>query len=131
MLAYTTGYFQVATSGGGGTYNAALTFVDVHSLSFVGGYLAFYHNSALTLLNLLVLTYVGGFFEVDSNSQLIVLSTPNLLKIAGTCPYCSPQWAVFLGYNANGFSFSSAISSAAAGQQCCLTRSCIDYVTCM
>ena len=134
--------------------NAALTFIDLHSLLFVGGYfkiqgctpltmlvvaaltyvaqyfLVDSNTMALTYLSLVSLTYVGGYFFVDYNYSLDTLVAPSLVKIAGVCALCNGMYAVDLCGNSGTLSFSSAVSHAAAGQPCYLTQTqCIGTIT--
>ena len=107
----------------------AIVLLDLPALTFVGQCFIVYFSLQLTLLNLPALAFVGQYFEVTYNPILSVLSAPALLKISGTCTNVKTvmecggtNWAVQICYTAASFSYSSAISHAAAGKACYLNH---------
>ena len=151
LLAFTVGFLQV-WNGASGSNNAVLTLIDLHSLTyvgndfdvetnsaltsfslpvlaFVGGYVGVYYNPALVSLTFPALTSVGRYVYVFSNSNLATLALPALAKINNKD---GNSYSVYLCNNAaSSFSYSAAISRAAAGQKCYVPPSfCTSPTTC-
>ena len=147
LLTYTAGFFQVRNSVAN-PGNTVLTLLDVHSLAFVGGFIAIFYNSAFTSLtlpaltfvnqyiqfnqnnaitayNLPALTFVGQYLDVDSNAKISTLTAPALIKIANNG---GNAFAVSFCFNNAGFLYSASILHAAAGKPCylvnCLASTC-------
>ena len=117
LLTYAAGYVQILNSA---AFNSALTSVDLTSLNFVGQYILIQNNAQLASLALPLLTYIGQYFEVVFNDSLASLSAPSLQSIANNQGYF---YAVDFCFNGATFTYSGAITAAAAGQTCYLTSS--------
>ena len=88
LLTYTAGYLTVWNSvNNGNAYNTMLTSLDMHSLSFVGGYIGIFYNSALTSLDFPALTFVGRYFYVYASSQMEL----NLMSLTYVTQYFEIQ----------------------------------------
>ena len=145
-LTSVAGSFRVLNSAGL-PGNTALTYLDVHSLAFIGGNFALYWNAALMAISLPVLTYIGQYcevntnnaltsvsvaaltyvgehFEVSGNTNIVTLSAPAMVKIKGA----SSSWAVMLCNNAATFRTRLRFHTQLLGKLATSVRVCVRLV---
>ena len=83
QLTYVLLSFAVTNSGTNG-FNVALTYIDAHSLAYVGSYFDIQYCTALTALNMASLAFVGGnTLGLNRMSSLTSLVMKSLTYVAG------------------------------------------------
>ena len=124
-LTYTEEYIQVVNTGSS-HFNAALTWIDLRSLSTLKGYFLIQQCSVLTSLSLPALTYVGQYFYIYENLALATLTAPVLTKVANLN---LNVWAIEICANSGSLAFAS-IAQASVGQSCFLGGNVCSLQTC-
>ena len=81
QLTFAGGNFELWGSPSDDNGIAVLTYVDIHSLAYVGGEFGIYYSSALTSLTLTALAYVGQNVFIVQNPALVSLSLPALTSV--------------------------------------------------